>query len=69
MSILFNALTLLAIPGAIAFVGYSFYHIRHASKTPCNGEVKQLAHLDGTIAKFHRVVKQNGHPKGTMQHS
>ena len=69
MTVLFNLLAIVAVPGAIIFVTYSIFYIRKASNTSCNGELKQLRHLDGTIAKFHRVVKQHDKANGKMQHS
>ena len=68
MTILFDIALMIIIPGVILFAGVSVTHIKDASRKPCNGELKQLAHLDGTIKKFHKVLKQAEQPKGTMHH-
>jgi hypothetical protein len=58
---------IILIAGTLAtlgLAGYSIIGTHEAAKRTCNGELKQLAHLDRTIAKFHKharfVVEADG---------
>lgn len=68
MPIVLEIAIIFSIIGSIVFASWSVSRIKEASKKPCNGELKQLAHLDHTIAKFHRVIKQHNKPTGSMHH-
>ncbi len=61
MIVIFNLLLIIVVPGSIILIGLSVVNIKAASKRSCNSELGQLAHLDGTIAKFHKRTKRITH--------
>lgn len=68
MTIFIELLLIAMVVGSLTLAGWSVTNIKSASTKPCNGELKQLAHLDGTIKKFHTVIRKAENPKAVMRH-
>jgi len=58
MIMIIEILFVVVIAGSIMLASLSVTTIRGISKRPCNGELKQLAHLDGTIDKFNQIINK-----------
>lgn len=56
--IIIETLFIFSIAGSIMLASLSITTIHGISRRPCNGELKQLAHLDGTIDKFNKIINQ-----------
>ena len=49
--------------GSVSIAGFSVLTLKEVSKKVCNGELKQLARLDRTIKKFHKVAHARVKPE------
>ncbi len=69
MNIVIEILFIIIVPTAVTLAGWSIFTIHKAGRQPCNGELKQLAHLDTTIKKFNNIVRQSQRPHAVMRHT
>lgn len=58
MSIIGEIILVAIILGTSGVGLMSITAIKHASKRPANGELRQLREFDETVVHFHRVVKK-----------